>query len=552
MMLGVLATMALHFAGGCGGGSNPAPPPPSQGQAATPVFSPLAGTYPAAQSVTITDTTPGAAIHYTTDGSTPTTSSAMYTAAIQVSSTETIEAIAVASGFTNSAVAAATYTIQAQQGATPILVQHTSNSSTVGNVASSYTFQLPNGTQMRNCIVVGFTFSSGYGATPTVSDDKSNAYSIVTSKDDGNQFVALARALDVASGTRQITITFTGGSPTHVAAAASEFYNVATSSADDGDSANSGTGTSVAAGSLSTANDGDLIYQYAVQDTSSNAITSWTQGSAPWTLLSADILDSTVAQYQVQAAHGSINPALTMSPSNNWNSIAIALKSASAGNAPPAGIRIVHIQHNSIPQSFGPTPITIQFPCSGNLIVSVFHGISGYTISGVNDGANTYTSTGPSVHGTGASGEAQMFYARSASSSTTLVQTYTMAGLNDSGGSTVVLYDVTGASASPFDKIGTLVGQQTVSGDFSSASVTPGSAGGLVIADVTVESNTIVGVSPGLFDSATTLPTIAVSPVDQNNGFAHNYNSDTSPETFSWTTSGGPVSWWASLAAAFH
>src|SRR5271156_2335212 len=50
-------------------------------------------------------------IYYTTNGTTPTTSSTKYTSAITVSSTETIEAIAVASGYANSAVASATYTI---------------------------------------------------------------------------------------------------------------------------------------------------------------------------------------------------------------------------------------------------------------------------------------------------------------------------------------------------------------------------------------------------------------------------------------------------------
>jgi hypothetical protein len=82
-------------------------PPP----AATPTFTPAPGTYTTSQSVTISDATPGTTIYYTTDNSTPTTGSAKYTGAISVSSTTTIKAMAASGSVSNSAVAAATYTI---------------------------------------------------------------------------------------------------------------------------------------------------------------------------------------------------------------------------------------------------------------------------------------------------------------------------------------------------------------------------------------------------------------------------------------------------------
>lgn len=92
-----------------GGGTNPGPQPTLV--AATPAFSPAAGTYTQAQNVTITSTTPNATIYYTLDGATPTSASSKYTTAIPVSTTTQVKAIATASGYTNSSVASATYTI---------------------------------------------------------------------------------------------------------------------------------------------------------------------------------------------------------------------------------------------------------------------------------------------------------------------------------------------------------------------------------------------------------------------------------------------------------
>ena len=87
---------------------------------ATPVFSEQSETYTGAQTVTISDATSGAAIYYTTNGSVPTTSSTKYTGAINVAASETIQAIAVATGYANSAVASATYTIVKIVVATPV------------------------------------------------------------------------------------------------------------------------------------------------------------------------------------------------------------------------------------------------------------------------------------------------------------------------------------------------------------------------------------------------------------------------------------------------
>ena len=79
---------------------------------ATPTFSPAAGRYETAQTVSITCETTGATIYYTLDGTNPTTSSTPYTSPLTISETTTVKALAVKDG-EQSAVASAKYTIGA-------------------------------------------------------------------------------------------------------------------------------------------------------------------------------------------------------------------------------------------------------------------------------------------------------------------------------------------------------------------------------------------------------------------------------------------------------
>ncbi len=77
-----------------------------------PTFSPAAGRYAEAQTVTISCETEGATIYYTLDGTTPTASCTAYSEALTISETTTIKAIAVKDG-EESEVATAKYTIGA-------------------------------------------------------------------------------------------------------------------------------------------------------------------------------------------------------------------------------------------------------------------------------------------------------------------------------------------------------------------------------------------------------------------------------------------------------
>jgi Chitobiase/beta-hexosaminidase C-terminal domain/Beta xylosidase C-terminal Concanavalin A-like domain len=85
--------------------------------AATPTISPANGTtFISTLSVSMSDTTSGATIYYTTNGSTPTTSSTVYSAPFTISATTTVKAIAGGGGFTSSGVASSTYTLTTESG----------------------------------------------------------------------------------------------------------------------------------------------------------------------------------------------------------------------------------------------------------------------------------------------------------------------------------------------------------------------------------------------------------------------------------------------------
>jgi len=97
--------------GGSGGGGT------GNGTLTAPTFSPTAGTYSGSQNVSI-DLPSGATGCYTVDGSTPTATTSgacshgySYSGAFTVATSETVTALATESGWTNSPVASAVYTI---------------------------------------------------------------------------------------------------------------------------------------------------------------------------------------------------------------------------------------------------------------------------------------------------------------------------------------------------------------------------------------------------------------------------------------------------------
>jgi arabinogalactan endo-1,4-beta-galactosidase len=112
--LGFVLAVGTVVLVGCGGGAGGASTTTPPATAPAPTFSLEVGIYTTAQTVTISDAIAGATIYYTTNGATPTIASNVYSSAITIPATpatETIQAIAVATGYANSPVASAFYTM---------------------------------------------------------------------------------------------------------------------------------------------------------------------------------------------------------------------------------------------------------------------------------------------------------------------------------------------------------------------------------------------------------------------------------------------------------
>jgi hypothetical protein len=89
----------------------------------TPKFSVKPGAYSSPTKVKITDATRGAIIYYTTDGWTPTSSSQRYMGPVTISSTTTLQAIAIAPNFQRSFVAIGKYTMNNSTVSQPVPMQ---------------------------------------------------------------------------------------------------------------------------------------------------------------------------------------------------------------------------------------------------------------------------------------------------------------------------------------------------------------------------------------------------------------------------------------------
>jgi len=464
--------------------------------------------------------------------------------------------------------------VYAQAPGVPTLVQHVATGMDRYPI-NTLTVRLPNLARAGNCLILGVQFNST-GSVASVTDNIGNNWIAgpTTTNVGFTKRMNMYYVLNAVAGTQTITVHFTGltTTPGFPQAVVSEFYNVATSNAFDGSSASS---TSRTAGPITTTAPGDLIYEWGASLSSSNINggayngTSITAG-AGFTLLSADLQVGSSDQYQIQPTAGTITPTFSASGSATWGSVAIALKSATAGTAPPPGIRIIHLQHTllqSVRAQNRAVPIVMQFPSSGNLLVGLFNG-AGPIATGVTDVlGNTWSlPASATTRGGGLATSAQIVYAASAATAPTLSGITVALSEVGTGDDMFNLYDITGAAISPFDLATTNLGNQTSNGPLTSGIITPISSNGLVFHVNSIffhTENSMTSPINGTFDSVVNDlddddggTTTDVSTLDMDNAYAHFYNPTINQISFTFTNafhSGGPqgVQQWGGATAAF-
>jgi len=441
------------------------------------------------------------------------------------------------------------------RGATPTLIQAVSCSNIQTNTVTDYKCNLPNTTLSGNALFVFATIDVASAATITINDDQSNAYTVGLNFAGSNQRVWLGCTM-ATTGTRSFTVHFsTQTSSDFVQAAAAEFNNITNCTKDVSDSTGGGglsTTVTCGTGMTPTATN-DLILHYMINQNPGPATPiTYTPGTSPWTILSADVQDGQVIQYQVDPNTSSITPTLTASSSIGWDTVCVAYKSSTTGTAIPAGIRVVRMVHNAVTPGNSTTSVKVQLPgTSGNMLfIDNIDSPSSpdYKITLIADQDSHSFSEIGSPFQNADSGLCQRWHSDNITfTSRTNIITLTMTSSGPAGGSTFQVFEITGAATSPFDVDSTASGG--ASGNFTGGSVTPTTSNGLVFSQVANAGATIIGGSPGNFLSNTLTPNPGTASVDQNNGWKVYPNPNTSTVTDSWTVSGTPGNWASTLTA---
>ncbi len=346
---------------------------------ATPTFSPGAGTYSSAQTVTISDSTSGSTIYYTTNGSTPTTASSVYSSPITVSATETLEALAIHSGNSNSVVGSAAYTISSASIHT---VQD--NSGYVANASSVAVAFSSNVTAGDVVLVAVSTYDAQTISTPT--DTQGNGFTqLVTTGTSGAAVAAIYAA--TAKSTAADTVTCAINSANNIHCHIYEVSGITTTVDKTGTSSKAGTALTVST-SASTSNANDYVFAYFADNHSAATYTVGSGYGDTQSSIDTSGGDSGFSEDKIVSATGTQTATATSSTTDTFVNLIVTLESS--GGLPT----VATPTFSPAAGSYGPAQtVTISDATSGATIYYTTNGSTPTTASSIYSSPITVSAT---------------------------------------------------------------------------------------------------------------------------------------------------------------
>jgi hypothetical protein len=305
--------------------------------AAAPTFNPAPGGYSSGQTVTLSDSTSGSTIYYTLNGMTPTTSSTVYSSPINVPSTTTIEAIAVAPGLNNSPLTVGDYTIQSQTGNISF-VQLNSATPQSPQTTVSVPYNAPQFAGDLNIVVVGWNDVSH--TVSSVADALGNQYTAAVGPTQYaagglSQTIYYAKNISAANaGANTVTVTFNAAAA-YPDVRIFEYSGASPTAPVDITSVGTGNSATSSTTAVTTTNANDLLF-------AANMVSTETTGpGSGFTTRIITSPDGDIAEDRLVAATGSYSATAPVSPAGGWlmQMVAFSAVSTPGPTARPAGGR---------------------------------------------------------------------------------------------------------------------------------------------------------------------------------------------------------------------
>lgn len=403
----------------------------------------------------------------------------------------------------------------------------------------------------------GIAFVNGAaGVAPTdCTDDKSIAWTVGPTSDNGDQRISSFYTLNRADGPQVLTCTW-AAAHNFTLGTIFETYNTG---ALDKTCTDKFTATEIDCSTAATAVDGELVIAFATQTNTAATLTGWSP-VAGYTRLAWDTLDSSYAIYQIQSTAGVASPRIDMDASRKGIIVALTFRPDTSGTA-PSGMYPINVFHGRLKAA--DTAPTFEFPCRGDetSILIIWNGAAGRIIPGtapavtISSANTTGTWAQPNPIGTvnGGSGANQMPYMQNGTCGSTTTITPTFSGgqalesefmiISWIGGATTFLDPATPTNATGTDATGSA---------FTGAAITVTNAGWVVtyLGSATGGGSQSI-CSPGTFISPQTVPVIATNPAGENQGACLIAKAASTTYTPTWTPNSIAIGAWANYTVAF-